>query len=768
MRKLPGIVTLAAALLLVTGCKEKREAPSAPSSAKAAAPASASAAAEGKGNGKSAGPKTSRRHAVRSLYTEASRAELDAGGLLIDLGSPDQHKYTLSGVNKEWGEAARDGQTTYLAPAPSGQLTVHLREPAANRLLVRARGARGPGILAVKVDGKQAGEVKVPAAWAWVAAPLKERLSAGRHTIELIQSGQAGGRLQYDKVWLPRSEDATAPPPARKVAARNHGEPMRSLVGDAPRALSYYLDLPARGALSFKYAADGATTFEVWVTVDGADPVKAFSAEGGKAWAPGKADLSAFGGKLARVDLVTRSGAGKPARASWGEPAVTVPGPRPAMPPVPRDKAPRNLLHFVVDAGRQDAYAAFDPASKVKSPAVSRLARQGVRFLNAYNNATWTLPSVFTIFSSRYPHDLADEGQLNKIPDDAPLMPEHLKKHGFATGAFSANSFISRPFGLHRGWDRLETRIIDHEPADAEELIRLASEWLESEDRDDGRFYLYIHIMEPHGPYRYHDKTTPDYMSGKYRGKLGKKFTNEQVEKVQDRELKLASPDRRYVTSLYRGEVAHGDIWLGKLLQRLEQLKLLEDTLVVFSNDHGEEVWDRGILGHGHTTKEEVIRTPLVLRYPRLLKAGQVVKRPVETVDLAPTLLELLGVPPMRGSHGVSLRNTLYGAPGAPFRYAFLHAEHWVVRLGDYKIEQGREVAELFNLATDPGERKNLLATHLVARRACEVMLGESMAVPRKATRLTGVTGHRGPAAQPAEIDSKLRKQLKALGYIEE
>jgi choline-sulfatase len=223
-----------------------------------------------------------------------------------------------------------------------------------------------------------------------------------------------------------------------------------------------------------------------------------------------------------------------------------------------------------------------------------------------------------------------------------------------------------------------------------------------------------------------------------------------------------------WLRALYWGEVSYHDEQLGRFLAALDRLGVRDDTLIVVTNDHGEELGERGAFGHGHQVREEMIRAPLIMSH-RSLPAGAVVRDVVEHVDVTPTLLDLLGRPPLAGADGASFLPLARGEKPRAVPTAiieFLDGRR-VVRVGSWKLVVTAAAGqELHDLAADPGERTDLAASAVIARRLCEIHLGEALAVPNKAQRLHGVGDRRQFEAGEARIDPRMRRQLEALGYL--
>jgi len=159
-----------------------------------------------------------------------------------------------------------------------------------------------------------------------------------------------------------------------------------------------------------------------------------------------------------------------------------------------------------------------------------------------------------------------------------------------------------------------------------------------------------------------------------------------------------------------------------------------------------------------------------MFRYPRFFPRGKRVRQVVELVDVPSTLLDVLGAPPLPGAEGVSLVSTVFGRPprGAGYAVSEFGRHARAVRLGSFKLVlSSRGPDRLYDLSADPKERSNIIASRPIARRACEVVLGEALGTPRKTARLSGAApGATRYWARDAAIDPKLEKKLRALGYI--
>ena len=706
-----------------------------------------------------AGPKWVLEH---FLVKEPARIELRSGGLFLDLGSPDQHKYTWGQVRKRWGHPVA-GPPSYLTAHAEARLFFTLLDEPFVQVWLRARSAITDQTLAMKVEGFKTEPVTLTSEWKTYKVPMPRAPSMG-HKIMKFFFGKpgAGAMADIDWLWL-RTGREEHPAPTLRTAVRTYGQPMRGLVADGDRSYSYYLSAPPRAALELSFGATCACSYSVKAHMDGM-PLQTL-VEGtsipGK-WNRAKADLSELARKPGR--LIFTAGCPK-CEATWGDPVIRRPAPIPQAKQNDRPIA-RNLIYVVMDAARQDLYRPFNGKSPVRAAALEELAMGGTIFPAAQTNSNWTLPSVATLLTGTYlSRHLWSEEKLRAIPPDVPIISKHLRSRGFATAAFVSMPIINGACGFKRGWDHFENRYDKTGKNAPVDLYPDAIQWIKK--NKGRRFFVYLHPFGPHLPLDHHKGITDQfYEAGEYKGPLGKRVS-EKLSRTPAVMTKFTEADRARVVAMYRGEAAYNDHYLGRFIKELKQLGRFNKTLVVFTNDHGEELFDRGGYGHGHGLHSELIASPLIMHFPPIFKPGLISQEPISLVDIVPTSLEVLGLAPMRGLHGVSVLPALRGRPALEPPYLLTDGgPERAVRMGSYKLMLMPEGMRLYDLAKDPGEKVNLIVSHQVTARALEVMLGEGTAIPAKRLRLQGMAKPWSPKPSSARLDSQVKRRLKALGYV--
>lgn len=402
-------------------------------------------------------------------------------------------------------------------------------------------------------------------------------------------------------------------------------------------------------------------------------------------------------------------------------------GRRPAEPPV------RHVILFTLDTTRADRIGAYG-ASAARTPTLDALAARGVRFDDAQTSAPITGPAHAAIFTGVYParYGVRDNA-TTPLPERATTMAERLSEAGFATGGFIGAFVLDRAFGFAQGFAAFSgfDTVDSGSEANAERVgaavVADAIRWIDTVPRAQPLF-LWVHLYDPHAPY-----SAP--------APFGAEFA--------------ANP--------YDGEVAYVDQQIGRVLDALRLRGSLEDSLVIVVADHGESLGEHGEDEHGVFLYESVIRVPLIVAGPQA-RRGHVVTEQVRTVDLMPTVLDLLGLAATAEFDGESLRSVLNGGrrtvvpPAyAESYYPKLHygwSELRALRADGWKIIDA-PTPELFAIGKDPWETTNLFQ----AQRA----LGDRMVA--EVVRLEqSFTGGRAPEA--AAPSRETLERLRSLGYV--
>lgn len=305
--------------------------------------------------------------------------------------------------------------------------------------------------------------------------------------------------------------------------------------------------------------------------------------------------------------------------------------------------APRrrfNVILILEDALRADHLGAYG-YHRDTSPNHDTLAREGALFRNAFAQAPITRPSCPSLMTGLYPSATGVWYEMDSLAPEYITLAEILSKQGFSTTAMIQNlGNAGPPAGLHQGYESVFDQFaIGSRPHQiiSDELFR----WLRSHKEDN--FFLYLHLLDPHGEYAPPEEYREWYEEGNLRGEkippevaggLGMYLDPEWAEGL--------TVDGRI--GLYDGEIAYNDLHLGRLMGKLAELGIYEDTLIVILSDHGDFMGEHGLWSHHPPGYRGVLNVPLIMRLPKQISGGQKIDRPVQLVDLLPTILDLLGL----------------------------------------------------------------------------------------------------------------------------
>ena len=400
----------------------------------------------------------------------------------------------------------------------------------------------------------------------------------------------------------------------------------------------------------------------------------------------------------------------------------------------PRAAAAHNVLLITLDTTRADHLGCYGDA-EARTPNLDELARGGVRFARVYCPAPLTLPSHASIMTGLYP---ATHGVRNNGHDLAPkwvTLAETLKSRGFATAAFVSSFSVDSRFGLGRGFDVYDDTFQAQAPLKganaerrAEETFARFKRWIDRAGQE--RFFAWVHYYDPHLPY----DPPPPYRE--------------------------AAPGRPY-----DGEIAYMDRYVGEVLDALRAKGLLEKTLVVVAGDHGEGFGDKVETGHGIFLYEETLRVPLIFSDASAFPKPRVVGDAVRLIDVAPTILEAIGLKAEAASmEGRSLISRMTGKTRADLdalvetfypRENFGWSELVGIVSGPWKLIQAPR-PELYDLARDPAEKNDLAASSPAQAASLRAKLEQEL------LGLSAKPAAGGPAA--ARVDD--RERLRSLGYV--
>jgi arylsulfatase A-like enzyme len=441
-----------------------------------------------------------------------------------------------------------------------------------------------------------------------------------------------------------------------------------------------------------------------------------------------------------------------------------------------------NVIVILIDTLRADRLGAYGN-SRGLSPFLDTLAARGTVFTHAYAPSPWTNPSVASLFTSRFQSQHGVVSFNSRLDASELTIAEVLQSHGYATGAFIANGVINESNGYAQGFGTFRSYWLAPGPSDsnlqkkrAEALAPDVMAWLDGlPATPQGPLFLYLHYVEPHVPYSPPKPMLDHFFAGRTSPDLGTLSASIFLGNV----FPPSAETLRDIEDVYDAEVLALDVALRDTFAALETRHVLDNAIVVVTADHGEEFREHGHMGHGNSLYDEVIHVPLIVLVPDQITHTEV-REPVSLVDVAPTLLDLIGAAQPATFEGRSLRASLPGAahwfwdrlaalwPGpvsarpvlseliVPNAASRLTPHERAVVLEGRKLIVGIQgEREEYDLVHDPAETVHLEETTAGAREL-------AAALHEFETRL----GASHPT-QTTPLSPELRERLKALGYAQ-
>ena len=391
-----------------------------------------------------------------------------------------------------------------------------------------------------------------------------------------------------------------------------------------------------------------------------------------------------------------------------------------------------NVLLVSIDTLRADRLGAYG-YGPAETPRLDALAGEGVRFAQVVSPVPLTLPSHTSILTSMQPpaHGIRDNGAF-ALSEEAVLLADVFQEAGYATGAFVGAFVLHSRWGLSPGFDEYDDRFeygsSQASPGQVERrgdaVVEVTLDWLRQPRDEQTPFFAWVHLYDPHAPY-----TAPEPFGS------------------------------RFASDPYDGEVAYTDSLIGQLLDGLDELGVLEQTIVLVTADHGEGLNDHDEPGHGLFLYDPTVLVPLILRLPGRQHSGLEVDQQVRLIDIAPTLLDLTVLPVPEAFDGASLTPFLAGEGEARPAYSetffprlhFGWQELYALRSDNYKYILAPR-PELYLVDADPDETTNLIDAQPARAAAMRAELEEMRGVATD--------------VRAGEMNSEALQRLRSLGYI--
>jgi len=387
---------------------------------------------------------------------------------------------------------------------------------------------------------------------------------------------------------------------------------------------------------------------------------------------------------------------------------------------------PRNVLLITIDTLRAD-YLGCNGSGKVKTPNIDSLEKRGVNFTRARSAVPMTLPSHATIMTGLYPpsHGVRDNGRF-PLKDSFVTLAEVFRKQGYGTAAFIGSFVLDHRFGLAQGFEFYDDNVVSdvgmlenpEAERNADSVLRAFLNWYSSRPAADAKpFFVWIHFYDPHAPY-----------------------------------LAPSEFAKQYPSDPYAAEVAYTDSVVGKVLKSVPQ-----NTLIALIGDHGEGLGEHQESTHSILIYNSTLHVPFILSAPGILPEERKISALTRTIDLAPTLLDLSGIPEKIGE-GVSLKPLLSQQKQASGLTSYSESLYPKLNLGWSELRGIEEEKfhyimgpdpELYDLSKDPREEQNVIRQYASVAQKLQALIPKE-----KSETSTEV------------IDPETKEKLRSLGYV--
>jgi arylsulfatase A-like enzyme len=466
-----------------------------------------------------------------------------------------------------------------------------------------------------------------------------------------------------------------------------------------------------------------------------------------------------------------------------------------------------NIILINIDTLRADHLECYG-YERITAPNITKLAKEGVLFRNAISQADWTIPSVASLLTSLYPSQHMVDAFGTAVPkyrlhNSLITLAEVLKEKGYITAGFIANPVLTKELGFAQGFNSYKVvlqknlfgyllyPIFYHEEylfhnlgkkiikwifnshfsfdkiiPNTKALFEIVYPWLEEHKNDT--FFLYLHPMDPHDPYN-PPKSYEKMYSGNY---TGRRYTFDDLIKLKKN---IPQDGLQNIIDRYDGEIRFLDDQIGELINKLIKINLLDKTLLIITSDHGEAFLEHDDVGHGNSLFEYLIRVPLIIRFPKLIKEPAIINHQVAIIDIMPTILDALDIIIPKQCQGKSFLPLLLQKSKTHKEFIFSEKvkSYVSVRTENYKyifIEKSMEEhlgssklahiekESLYDLKNDPNELHNVYQQNeKIVGILKEVIITHQKEIERRKVK----------CLEEATIDKELESRFKALGYIQ-
>jgi arylsulfatase A-like enzyme len=401
------------------------------------------------------------------------------------------------------------------------------------------------------------------------------------------------------------------------------GEMRKVLFAQAPSSIIYELQLPNKHcSLSFGMGIiKDKIPVSFRIIINGTKEIFSQQISSIKNWIDDTVSLGEYTGQTIKIEFKTHCE--KPNIALWSNPLVW-------SSPLERF----NIIIVLEDALRADHMSCYE-YSRDTTPIKKEFIKKGILFLNAFSQSTKTRSSCPSIHTSLHPTATRVWKISDALHENYITLAEILRNKGFRTASFIQNGNAGPSVGLHQGFGFLYSNF-KRTNLSGDMYTDKVLKWIEK--YGDSNFFIYLHLIDPHGPYN-----PPAEHRHWYKDSLQKKEKKLRRYKKFDPEW-IENPTIGGRRALYDGEIRNNDFYFNIFLKNLEKLNILSHTLIVFISDHGEHLGEHGLWEHSPPGYIQVIKTPMIMVCPEKLPQKLIISHPVQNIDVLPTILDLTGL----------------------------------------------------------------------------------------------------------------------------
>lgn len=440
-----------------------------------------------------------------------------------------------------------------------------------------------------------------------------------------------------------------------------------------------------------------------------------------------------------------------------------------------------NIILVTIDTLRADHLSCYG-YKQITTPAIDALSREGVLFEKSVSQEPQTNPSHWSILTSKYPTahgSLINGHTVNKNDFN---LAELLLKKGYRTAAFVSSYVLDSSFGFDAGFQEYDDEfhilrgisklgsfkvfekigLFDKNNSferRGDQTNKRVFHWLEQKSRSP--FFLWVHYFDPHAPYNppapYHSKFDPAYQ-----GRFKEDFNFDSLSK----KMSYSEGEITHIKALYDGEINFIDAQIHNILNKLRELNLYDNSIIVLTSDHGEDLMENGSFGHGDALFDTSIKVPLIIKFDKSEFSNRRVKDQVQSIDIMPTLLERLNQKAPKELQGNSLLSLIHEREKNKPKDGFSETHTPVASKTKYSIRnekwklivtQEENIRELYDLEKDPWEQENLSTKGVIEEKLLEEKLKKWLKKNKMISK----------SLLNQKINREVINKLKNLGYFQ-